>query len=64
MTGQQFLNAVRVLWSIDKHELVEAGFPASAWGIFAADPIDFIIHCDDDTFAKIWSVVLSRLKTS
>ena len=59
-----FHNRLRIMVGIDMHELVEAGAIAAndrnAWESFRLDPYRFFIRADDDTAAKIWSVIERR----
>ena len=71
MTFGEFRNALCILASIDEHELVEARVPLQklrtlrgSWADFAADPYRFILRTDDETAAKIWSIVERRSKPS
>lgn len=74
MTFEQFHNGLRLLRSIDLHELqaeglwVEAKDPRNdsewkaweGWMKFRDNPHDFLIRCDDETAAKIWAVMVKR----
>jgi len=66
MTFAEFHNALRVLTSIDKHELVEAGVIDSSetghseWIAFRDDPFRWFIRADDDGAAKLWTIIERR----
>ena len=78
MTIEQFHNALRVLTSIDRHELEAVGLinvpqgrnvypgcmdePNKTWDRFQADPFRFFIRCDDEKAAKIWSIIEKRTR--
>lgn len=52
----QFHNRMRVLMSIDSHELGDPNW----WPRFRDDPHRFFIRCDDETAEKIWAVIEQR----
>jgi hypothetical protein len=56
MTLEQFHNGIRLLYSIDAHEL---GNP-SWWEKFRDDPPQFFIRCDDERAAHIFAVMKKR----
>lgn len=61
----RFLNAIRILLNIDKHELVDAGIMhdhegGNDWNRFNRDPLMFIIKLDDDKLEKLWCLIESR----
>lgn len=66
MTLREFSNALRVLLSIDKHELEAAGVirhaDHNAWGTFHRDPYRFFIRADDATAEKLWALIERRMK--
>lgn len=66
MTFAEFRNALCVLASIDEHELVDAGLTLStlAWTDFAQNPWRYIVRADDETAAKIWSIIQRRSRPS
>jgi hypothetical protein len=83
MTFEQFHNGLRLLRSIDLHELQAEGLWKTAgrgemynaktaggfeqyeqWCKFRDTPHDFLIRCDDDTAAKIWSAMVKRGATA
>jgi hypothetical protein len=66
MQFAEFHNALRILISIDMHELVEVGVikPGDhfAWGAFRDDPFRWFIRADDDKAAKLWAIIERRQK--
>jgi len=56
MTRDQFHNALRIIRSIDSHELGDPPW----WEKFRDSPIEFFIRCDDESADKIWNVILKR----
>jgi hypothetical protein len=58
----EFENVVKILRSIDHHELVAAGLSLAGneWQTFSSNPPMFLIRADDETADKIWSVVVKR----
>ena len=64
MTFAEFHNALRILTSIDRHELEAAGVikagEHNAWGTFTRDPFRWFIKADDTTAAKIWAIIERR----
>ena len=61
MTLREFHNGLRLLRSIDFHE-IEYAMTREQWPSFRADPYKFFIICDDDTAAAIWAVMEARTK--
>ena len=71
-TFDRFHNALRIMKSIDLHELQAVGLFCGAvkpnrehddwehWETFRDDPLRFFITCDDETALKIFSVIESR----
>jgi hypothetical protein len=57
MTRDQFHNGLRLLRSIDSHEV---GDPIW-YRRFAIDPFGFFIRCDDETADLIWSAMEKRM---
>lgn len=59
-----FHNRLRILSSIDRHELVEAGIltnePSSRWNSFVSNPYLWLIRCSDDDALKIWAIIRRR----
>ncbi|KAF0102186.1 MAG: hypothetical protein FD144_2621 [Rhodospirillaceae bacterium] len=64
MTFAEFHNCLRILTSIDKHELVEAGVikpeDTAAWLSFTRDPHRWFIRADDATATKLWAIIERR----
>lgn len=66
MTFAEFHNSLRILTSIDKHELIEAGVldhsepDHSVWIAFRDDPFRWLIRADDETAAKLWTIIERR----
>ena len=64
MTLRQFHNGLRVLTSIDRHELVDAGVIAEddevEWPIFRSNPHKWMILADADQLAALWGVMKKR----
>ena len=56
MTFNEFHNGLRLLRSIDAHEI---GNP-SWWGAFREDPYRFFILCNDQQAAAIWNAMVKR----
>lgn len=57
-----FHNNLRILLSIDRHELEDVGIclTTADWDRFQAAPFRFFIRCDDPTADRIWAVIESR----
>ena len=59
-----FHNRLRILLSIDRHELVVAGVLESqdvaGWAQFSRDPFCFFLHLDDRRAGALWGVVQTR----
>ena len=64
MTFAEFHNALRILLSIDCHELEMAGVikigDVNAWGEFRRDPFRWLIRADDKAAPKLWAIVQRR----
>lgn len=56
MTFEEFHNGIRVLHSIDSHELGDPPW----WRRFRDDPVRFFIKADDETAAAIWNAMQIR----
>lgn len=61
----EFLNALRIMLSIDQDELIAAGvIPAGdwmAWRRFRSDPFRwFIRDADDEAASKLWALIERR----
>ena len=53
---RRFLNALKIMRSIDEFELSDAGAIKSLveWRRFRADPYGFLLHADDDRAHRSW----------
>jgi hypothetical protein len=52
----QFLNGLRVLYSLDAHELGDPEW----WGAFASDPFRYAMRCDSERAGIIWRAMVKR----
>ncbi|MCX5495767.1 hypothetical protein OSH11_13720 [Kaistia dalseonensis] len=61
----EFHNALRILLSIDMHELVSVGVISpddhTAWAEFRNDPFRYFIRSGDERCRKIWLLVEQRM---
>lgn len=66
MTMREFHNALRVLLSIDMHELEHAGAirhgDRNPWGTFRRDPYRFFVRAADTTVERLWTIIERRMK--
>ena len=60
MTKVEFHNALRILRSIDSHELGDPEW----WPKFRDDPYRFFIRCNDADRETIWKIVERRQTAS
>ena len=64
MTPHEFQNALRIMWSLDRHELVDAGVidadNESAWKAFRDCPHKQAIRLDEARFARLFDLIASR----
>ena len=64
MTFAEFHNALRILTSIDRHELEAAGAMEpgddKAWTAFRGDPFRWFIRADDERAGKVWAIIERR----
>jgi hypothetical protein len=62
MTFDEFHNALRILLSIDQHELVEVGIEIddAEWIKFRDDPLRYFVKAHDDAATRIWSIIGKR----
>lgn len=64
MTLAEFHNALRILTSIDRHELEAARVIAqgdnNAWGNFRRDPFRWLIRADDRMAERLWNIIERR----
>lgn len=66
MTLREFRNALCVLHSIDRYELVEAGViksdaPDEWWQGFRDYPVQTFLRMDDDKAEKLWALMQRRM---
>ncbi len=59
MELREFHNGLRVLRSIDKHEIVNIS--DDQWAEFRNGPYAFLIKCDDPTAEAIWNAMQKRM---
>lgn len=57
-----FSNALKVLNSIDLHELIAAGGLKGEWSEFRKDPYEYFKTCGDHDAAVIWTAMQPRLR--
>lgn len=55
---QTFLNRLKLLSSIDLHEI--EGMTEATWCVFSLRPYEFFIRADDPTQAAIWAAIMKR----
>lgn len=64
MTFAIFHNSLRILTSIDMHELEAAGIikhgDLNAWGTFRRDPFRWFIRADDVAARKLFGIIEQR----
>lgn len=64
MTLREFHNGLRILRSIDRHELEAASIikqgDHNAWGTFTRDPYGWFIRADDEKASKLWDIIERR----
>lgn len=58
MKLHRFLNALRILRSIDRHEV--RWMPEIIWQRFNDDPFETLLRLDDDMAAKVFAVIEAR----
>ena len=60
----RFLNALKILHSIDQNELVDAGVIGAGWsGVwddFQSNPYVWLMKCGDDQAQRVWAIVEAR----
>lgn len=59
MTQREFGNAIRILWSIDAHELPDLA--PHQIRAFLINPVQFFVRADDPTAAGIWKAIEARM---
>lgn len=64
MDALRFINALRIMWNLDRHHLVEAGVldadDQHGWEVFRDYPHDAAIRLSDERAARLWTLVESR----
>lgn len=64
MNRAEFSNALRIMTSLDRHELEHAGVlpigDHNAWGTFRRDPFRWFIRADDDAAKRLFELIQSR----
>jgi hypothetical protein len=62
MTFERFHNALRILRSIDRWELREAGIEMTdeRWGEFCDEPFFWFISAPDADARKVWAIMEAR----
>ena len=64
VTFKEFRNALCILRSLDRHELVEAGCIEDTdihrWPSFRDGPYDWLLCADDPTTDKLWALMIKR----
>jgi hypothetical protein len=65
MTLAEFLNALRIMRSIDSWDLEEAGIvvPYHVWVSFRDNPYDWLIKASDNEAAQLWTIIQRRQKS-
>ena len=59
-TLPHFLNALRIMRSIDAHEFVKVGLTSAQWTAFNQNPMQYILRCDSDVAQTIWGIIEGR----
>lgn len=64
MTLAEFHNALRILTSIDRYELVAFKVidpdDGAAWQAFRTDPFRWFIRADDERAERLWRIIQAR----
>ena len=58
--AQVFINNLRILRSIDRWELNDAGIFPESWEDFRDNPAAEIMRWDDKKIAALWSIIKAR----
>ena len=64
MTLSEAMNFLRILYNLDRHELVEGGAipdTEGAWQRFTSDPPRAAIRMDDERADRLWTVMQRRM---
>lgn len=56
----RFLNALRILRSIDREEFVHGGVRGSEWASFTYSPTIWLMNASDEDAARVWALVEAR----
>lgn len=58
----RFHNNLRVMASIDRHELADAGLilDDAEWSRFASNPWAWLIRAGDEDMQVVWSIIQAR----
>lgn len=56
----KFLNALRILHSLDRHELPQFAKQPSLWLTFRDAPHRYLMRCSDEHAAEIWAAIEAR----
>lgn len=59
MSFAEFHNALRIMRSIDFHE-VEEFMPSEDWVDFKRNPTSYFLKADDEKAAMLWAVIRTR----
>lgn len=64
MDAPRFINALRIMWNLDRHHLVEAAVldadDKHGWEVFRDNPHDAAIRLGDERAEKLWALVESK----
>ena len=64
LARDRFFNALRILYSIDEHELVAEGVKFGAYGLswpaFRDNPCRALMRASDDDADRIWAIIERR----
>lgn len=64
MDSARFHNAIRIMWNLDRHHLVEAGVleagDEESWRSFRSKPCETAIRLPTERFEKLFKLIESR----
>lgn len=62
MQFAEFHNALRIMHSIDLHEIHDAGIEMNAadWSAFQVSPARWLIRASDNDAEKLWTIIERR----
>jgi hypothetical protein len=60
LSFRRFHNALRILHSLDYHEVSFLTYDANGWVAFRDNPYTFFLLTNDETAAKIWQAIQKR----